>query len=535
MRRFASILFSVAMLVPVTVVVSTEGAAATDSPGAAVGPPTVDAGASHGAGLGVTGALPLHPQALETAKQRASAAARGKPGGGGGTPTSTMGWNGISDPQVTPPDTTGAIGPNSYIELVNLRYGIYTRTGTLVSTGPIEGITTGSHTCLSDPQILWDPDRQQFFYSILDTCNMTFRIGFSKTANPTAGGSAQWCQYAAFQYGSSLPDYPKLGDSRDFLMIGSNVFTNLIFTYVYDRSDVAWINKNDLSYDPGTDSCNYTGIRSGVFVGVRDAFGAPASTPVPANDVEYRDPTGYVVADPDASSQPGGVADHLSLFRVTADGTGNATLSPAIDVPVAGYSVPAAAKQPKTKKVIDTSDGRLTQAVAAADPSEGGGVAIWTQHTVFGGAGAEVRWYEIGATGAMLDHGTVSNGSYYAFNAAISPDRAVSSTSQRFGGSMALTFNTTSGSSYSAIRYVTKPAGGAQSPWPTSAVLQSNGPDVDFSCSGTCRWGDYAGASPDPTPAGTTGGTVWLANQWNVKSTTSSDVDWRTHIFSVSP
>jgi hypothetical protein len=103
---------------------------------------------------------------------------------------------------------------------------------------------------------------------------------------------------------------------------------------------------------------------------------------------------------------------------------------------------------------------------------------------------------------------------------------------------MALTFNT-SGSgrgNYPAIRYVTKPAAGSQTAWPGVLVVQSPGANVDFSCaSGPCRWGDYAGASPDPTPAGTSGGTVWLANQWNKKSTTSNDVDWRTQIFSVSP
>ena len=50
--------------------------------------------------------------------------------------------------------------------------------------------------------------------------------------------------------------------------------------------------------------------------------------------------------------------------------------------------------------------------------------------------------------------------------------------------------------------------------------------------SGVCRWGDYAGASPDPV-AGATGGTVWMANQYNVASTTSNNVDWRTWIFNV--
>ena len=532
MRRSLAVVLSLFVVASFAVVLGAGAAGASSGPGVGVGP-VVGGGdpSGGGAGLGLTGALPLHPQALATAKEHANAHALGNGALDGGSAIATYGWNGTNDTQVSPPDTTGAIGPSSYIQLINLRYAIYTRSGTLVSSGPVEGITAGSHSCLSDPQIIWDADGQRFFYSILDVCNDTFNIGFSRTSNPTGGGASQWCQYSAFQYGSQLPDYPKLGDSADFLLIGSNVFTNAIFTYIYDRSDVAWINKHDLYVD-ANGNCNLSGIRAGVFVGVTDAFGGPASTPVPANGVEYADPSGYVVADPDASSQPNGVADHLSLFRVTADTNGNAVLSAPATVPVPGFKVPANAKQPKTTKRLDTMDGRLTQAVAAFDPSENR-VAVWTQHTVAGGAGAEVRWYAIaGDTGAMLDSGKATSSSLFVFNGAVSSDRSVpAGGGGQFGSSMALTFNTSSGSAFSAIQYVTQPAGGAQGPF--TKVLQSPGKNLDFSCSSACRWGDYAGASPDPV-AGATGGTVWLANQWNVKSVTSNDVDWRTHIFSVA-
>jgi len=273
MRR--SLLLGLALLlIGSLAIVTSPGAVAGSGPGTTVGPVVADGSGAHGAGLGVTGALPLHAQALATAKLHADERALGNARLSGGTPVSTLGWSGATDPQVTPPDTTGAIGPNSYIELINLQYEIFNRSGSVISAGPIENITAGSHACLTDPQIIWDPDRQQFFYSILDTCNETFDLGFSKTANPTGGGASQWCQYSAFQYGSQLPDFPKLGDSRDFIFIGSNVFTNAIFTYIYDRSDVAWINKSDLSYNASTDTCNYSGIRAGVFTGVTDAFGA---------------------------------------------------------------------------------------------------------------------------------------------------------------------------------------------------------------------------------------------------------------------
>ena len=528
MRRVLVLPF---LLVTITLAFVPTGAVAASGVGTAVDV-AVPGSPSHGRGLGLTGALPLHPEALATAKQHADARALAHAGRLGPAATvAASGWSGTNDTSVTPPDTTGAIGPSSYIELINLRYAIYSRTGTTITSGPLGDLTNISQSCLSDPQMIWDADGQRFFYLALDTCTNTFAFGFSRSSAPTAAGSAQWCRYTAFQYGSLLPDYPKLGDSRDFLLIGDNVFQKHIFTYEYVRSDVAWINKSDLYVD-GAGNCNVTGIRAGVFQGVTDAFGGSASTPVPANGVEYQDPTGYVVADPDASTQPNGTATHLTLFGVAANDSGAAVLSAPINVPVSGFKVPANAPQRKTTKKLDTMDGRLTQAVAAYDPSESR-VAIWTQHTVFGGAGAEVRWYEIaGDTGAVLDSGKATSSSLYAFNGAISPDRAVpGATGAQFGGSMALTFNTSSGTTYSAIQYLAKPVGGIQSVF--TKVVQSAGKDQDFSCSsGVCRWGDYAGASPDPV-AGATGGTVWMANQYNVASTTSNNVDWRTWIFNV--
>jgi hypothetical protein len=67
-------------------------------------------------------------------------------------------------------------------------------------------------------------------------------------------------------------------------------------------------------------------------------------------------------------------------------------------------------------------------------------------------------------------------------------------------------------------------------------LVQANGANIDSSCSSTspCRWGDYSGASPDPSATGIVG-KIWLANQYNVGSGTASDTDWRTWVFGVTP
>jgi hypothetical protein len=86
--------------------------------------------------------------------------------------------------------------------------------------------------------------------------------------------------------------------------------------------------------------------------------------------------------------------------------------------------MPASAPQPGVTAVIDTMDTRLTHAVAAYDPNLGA-TAVWTAHTVFGGAGAEGRWYEInvGGTPSLAQSGTVSDPNLFVWNGAISPNR----------------------------------------------------------------------------------------------------------------
>src|SRR5437899_1334373 len=44
-------------------------------------------------------------------------------------PTIGTSWQGTNDTRFTPPDANGAIGPNSYLEIVNSKIAIYTRAG----------------------------------------------------------------------------------------------------------------------------------------------------------------------------------------------------------------------------------------------------------------------------------------------------------------------------------------------------------------------------------------------------------------------
>jgi hypothetical protein len=58
----------------------------------------------------------------------------------------------------------------------------------------------------------------------------------------------------------------------------------------------------------------------------------------------------------------------------------------------------------------------------------------------------------------------------------------------------------------------------------------------DFTCtSGTCRWGDYSAATPDPaTPLSASRGQVWLTNGF-VRTTGTSGSGWGTRNWAATP
>jgi hypothetical protein len=214
--------------------------------------------------------------------------------------------------------------------------------------------------------------------------------------------------------------------------------------------------------------------------------------------------------------------------------------SPAQPVTVLSYAIPANAPQKSpSAKLIDTSDTRPTQAVSAIDPGHSSAVGLWTQHTTFAASGrSEVRWYEINpVTRALLQSGKATSTSYSAFNGAISPDRKRLGSTVQFGNSMVLNFDTSSTTTFPTVRQLSKIGAGAQSGH--VVVRASPGNYVGFDCAGTdniCRWGDYAGASPEPVlPAGSTKGRVWGTSQIASGGTSTAQSNWRTWNWVATP
>ena len=453
------------------------------------------------------------------------------------SPTVNAFYPGVGNGDNSPPDTTIAASPSEEIELTNTNYRVVKRGHATVGT--MAALFDAKGFFLSDPQIIWDPLTERFYISMLENHGTSapddgLAWGFSKTPDPSS--SADFCHYFnPFNYGStSFPDRESLGDTSNFLLIGSNRYpiSGTLPTGT-DGADVAWISK-----PPAGTACPVSSAFSSGIKGIANPDGSWAYTPNPARQVDSSS-TGWIAATTSYAS-----ANTLTLFEVTYNAVSKSIVigAPKL-VSVPEYSSPPSAPQDGKSRAgaaapnIETSIF-LTQVTEAYDPRAGKTV-LWTAHTIAGGAGSEVRWYEIDPQSRLLEQvGTISDPNLWIFNTAIAPDRVVNGQSRAFGSSAVITVDTSSAHTFVAMQMVSVVGGGPQSG--LVMVKQSVGPNVDFSCfepnQPYCRWGDYPGDVPDPgSPLTAKHGNVWLANQWNITDINDNTPVWQTSIWNANP
>jgi hypothetical protein len=401
---------------------------------ASAGTPGPLSGAARRAAAGEL--LPADPAELELAKAEATSRAgssRAHVARGISAPTIGRKAMGLSDVSSTPSDSTGAIGPTRYIETVNRKVGMYDRNLKLLASDTLQAWWAEPGSNSFDPQIIWDATTKRFYYAgavVYSAVDNRVAFGFSTTASPN-NATTDWCHYD-LAYGSEFADFPKLGDSRYFSIIGVNVFNG----QTYRGSDVLAIGKPPAGTGCPAASTFPVDVGQNLEIGGIEQF-----TPVPANEIDKQQ-TGWVLTR--SSSVEG---SSLGRFRVTRNATTGDPIieTSGVDIDVPTYAPPANAPQKDGAYLIDTSDARLTQAVAAFDPSTGGRFVVWTQHAIAGGAGSKERWYEIDpAARTVVQTGEVSHSSLFVFNGAISPDRVVSGGTKAFGANMVLGYTTSS-------------------------------------------------------------------------------------------
>jgi hypothetical protein len=427
----------------------------------------------------------------------------------------------IGEP-LTPPDTNGAVGPNHYVQIVNLTFSVYAKNGTRLA-GPTlnnalwAALAPGS-PCREDndgdPIVLYDRLADRWIISQLALPNFPAGPFFQCIA--VSVGSDPAGAYYLYEYQVSadkLNDYPKLGVWPDGYYMSANQFGNCRFdgltitcdwagpvAIVFERAQMLVGDPNARMIKFEVPSANMGGLLPSHLSGF-DPRNQIATVP-PAGT-----PNAFIQVDDGAWFNPA-VADRLQIWPFHVDwGTpANSTFGvnpPGSDtsliLPVATFDSNLCNNQPCIAQPVHPFFG-----MAPLDPISDrllhplnyrkfpGYETIVTNHTVDVGADrAGIRWYELRRTSG--DWFVSQQGTYAP---ADSENRWMGSIAMDGAGNIALGYSVSSLSTFPSIRYASRrpcdPAGqlGAE-----VRIVDGGGTQLD---SGG-RWGDYSAMAVDPT------------------------------------
>ena len=166
-----------------------------------------------------------------------------------GTSGISKNFDGVGAGGYAPPDPSGDVGPNHYVQMVNVQTQIWDKNGTSLA-GPFNNINfwaglpgPWSGTNDGDPIVLYDEIADRWMVSQFALPNYPsgpFYILIAVSATPDPTGT--YYQYA-YSF-PDMPDYPKFGVWPDGYYMSANVFAagsgNYLGTYatVFDRNSM---------------------------------------------------------------------------------------------------------------------------------------------------------------------------------------------------------------------------------------------------------------------------------------------------------
>ncbi len=429
-------------------------------------------------------------------------------------PSSTD-FDGIPFTGALPPDTNGDVGPNHYVQAVNVKFAIFDKSGTQLQ-GPtsVKALWSGfGGHCQNDndgdPIVLYDPlaDRwlmSQFANAYSSTGPYYECVAVSTGADPLG----TWYRYAFQTPSNRFPDYPKLGVWPDGYYMSANEFTCPtcwvgVGMYAFDRSKM--LNGQNATFLYNHLDTSYFSLLPADIDGI--------TPPVPG------DPAVFAMAQ---DTSAGGGNDTLHLWEFDADFAGaSGTVTGPSNVSVAAFDsglcssnpyecVPQSGTSQKLDSMADYMMFRL------AYRNLGSHEALVLTHTVDAGSDrAAPRWYELRSTGGawtVYQQGTYAPDTTHRWMQSIAMDQ---------DGNIAMGYSASSSSIFPSMRYVGRLTTDALGTMGQTESVMHAGGGSQTDASG--RWGDYSAMSVDPSDDCT----FWYTNEYY--SSTSSG-SWKTRI-----
>ena len=417
---------------------------------------------------------------------------------------------------VLPPDTNGDVGPNHYIQWVNLSFAIFRKSDGAVLYGPANGKTLWQGfggPCETrndgDPIVLYDEISDRWLMSQFALPNYPQGPYYQCIAVSTSGDpTGTWNRYA-YSF-SKLNDYPKFGVWPDGYYMTMNQFTcNIV-------GQCSWAGQGVVAFER-TQMLSGGAARAIYFDMVSDAS---LGGMLPADlDGATLPPNGAPAYYAQFDDQP----DQLQLWQFKADwnNVGNSTFTrkallatSAFDSNMCNYAR-ACIPQSGTAAKLDAISDRLMYRLQYRN--FGDHESLVTNHTVDVGADrGGVRWYEVrnpSTSPVIYQQGT--------FAPSDTLNRWMGSGAMDASGNLAIGYSVSNTSTFPSIRFSGR---FANDPLGTLTVAESDlRVGTGSQTSSTSRWGDYSMLSVDPTD----GCTFWYTTEYY--SGTSS-AGWRTNI-----
>ena len=459
-------------------------------------------------------------------------------------PTPLATYPGITSAQsgcgCLPPDTDGDVGPNHYMQAVNSRIKIISKTGTELlapttyntffsALGPTTPCGTSNQ---GDGVVFYDhlADRwvvSDFAFTSFPGVSFYQCIGVSKTSDPVAGG---WWLYA-LQVDPSNPnflgDYPKFGLWPDAYYLAVNLFSN-----------GSTFNGVRVYALPRLDMINGTGAPTPAAV----AFTISAADIGAAYSLV---PAGFRTGDPPPLGTPeyilaidspatGGVPltqvhawrFHVdfatpanSTFGVGAGHTQNAeiTVNSFVDAFTDTTSHLAPNGTATTSQALDTLGDKIMYPLVYQNLC--GVESLWASHTVNNTGPTAVRWYQFNVTGGTIPAAPVQQQTFD--NGADGLYRWMPSIAVDAQGNTAIGYSTSSTTLNPEVRYAGRLATDALNNLAQGETGMQTASGHQTSTSG--RWGDYSALAIDPAD----NATFWHTNEYY---TATSGAGWNTRI-----
>jgi hypothetical protein len=422
--------------------------------------------------------------------------------------------------RVAPPDTTGDVGPNHYVQWVNLRYSIYTLTRDVITneiTGfiPVAGFPKQGNViwqgfggrCQTDndgdPIVQYDQlaDRWILTQFAVSATPYTQCVAVSTGPDPTG----TYHRYS-FAYSNDFNDYPKMGVWPDAYYITYNMF------------------RNGRTFR-GNRVCAFE--RDKMLIGAA-ARQACAQTSTSHHSLEPADLEGTLL--PPAGSRNfllSITTTSMNFWRFAVNWTtGTGTLTgPTAIAGVAAFTRTCSGgtciPQPGTTQRLDSLADRLMYRLSYRNL--GVREALVINHSVASGGGSGIRWYELqNTTGQTMNSATPTIRQQGTF-APSSDFRWMGSAAMDKSGGIAVGYNISNSTTIKpSIRYAYR---GPLDPLGTMGnetnILVGPGSQTAT----LSRWGDYSTISVDPVD----GCTMVFTSQYQPAD---GNFNWTTFIHS---